>query len=52
MKGVLRGIDVANCFGKLSLLQLFFDRQTKFGQRLDIGAGMKFQVFELGENRQ
>ena len=52
MKGVLRGVESANRFGKLSLLQFFFDRQTKFGQRLDVGAGMKFQILELGENCQ
>src|SRR5438552_18703003 len=52
MKSLLRGVECANCFGKFSLLQLFFNRQTKLGQRLDISAGMKFQILELGENRQ
>jgi len=51
MKNVLRGVESANCFGKFSLFQFFFDRQTKFGQGLDISPGMKFQVLELGENR-
>ena len=51
MKSVLRGVEGANCFGKFSLLQFFFNRQTKLGQRLDIGARMKFQILKLGENR-
>ena len=51
MESFLRGVECANCFGKFSLLQLFFNRQTKLGQGLDIGAGMKFQILELGENR-
>jgi len=52
MESFLRGVNVSDGFDERLLLEFILNRQAQFSELFDVGAGVKFQFFEVRKHSQ